>query len=108
MPEEELLDILEMVKESVRLVQDRFEHIETPEDFCTSACRGIGENAYKYLILNKAYSPPASLETRRAQRKRTPISAVFCIWIAAEIGGNPNNARPLFGGPEERFTYCVG
>ena len=37
MPEEELLDILEMVKESVRLVQDRFEHIETPEDFCTSS-----------------------------------------------------------------------
>jgi len=37
MPEEELLDILATIKESIRLVQDRFDHIEKPEDFCTSS-----------------------------------------------------------------------
>ena len=36
MPEEELLDMLELISESVRLVQDRLAHIETPEEFCTS------------------------------------------------------------------------
>ncbi len=37
MPEEELLDILGMIRESIRLVQDRFNHIKTPDDFCTSS-----------------------------------------------------------------------
>jgi len=32
MPDEELLDMLEMIRESVRLVQDRFANIENPED----------------------------------------------------------------------------
>jgi len=37
MPDEELLDILGMIRESIRLVQDRFNHIKTPDDFCTSS-----------------------------------------------------------------------
>jgi uncharacterized protein with HEPN domain len=36
-PEDELLDMLELISESVRLVQDRFAHIKTPEEFCTSS-----------------------------------------------------------------------
>lgn len=37
MPDEELLDILEMIEESIRLVEGRFGHIKTPEDFCASS-----------------------------------------------------------------------
>ena len=37
MPDEALTDILDMMKASVQLVIDRFDHIETPDDFCTSA-----------------------------------------------------------------------
>ena len=37
MPDDALLDILDMMQASVRLVAHRFERIETPDNFCSSA-----------------------------------------------------------------------